>query len=177
MMPLKLTPAGLKHARQWYLWRKDESALRYNPMSEVPLDLLQDRLSQSGSDLSNETYHEYRWIIESEGNLIGTVSLHQVSWPHLHADLGYQIDAAYQGQKIGGRAVSMLIEKAFQESRLNRLIALIHSENVASIKIVERLGFQHEGTLRSHFQIGGQFVNEEIFGLLRDEWQDSNHSD
>ncbi len=177
MIPLNLIPAEPQHARQWYLWRKDATALRYNPMSEVPLDLLQDRLSQSSSDLSNETFHEYRWIIETEGNLVGTVSLHRVSWPHLHADLGYQIDSAYQGQRLGSCAVNMLIQKTFQESRLNRLMALIHSENEASIKIVQRLGFQHEGTLRSHFQINGQFVNEEVYGLLRHEWQDSSVSD
>lgn len=177
MTRLEFIPAGPQHARLWHQWRKDADALKFNPMSEMPIDLLEDRLHQCSGDLSNETYHEYRWMLDDGNALIGTVSLHQVSWPHLHADVGYQIDAAHQGRGLGTLAVRLLVQKAFQESRLHRLIALIHSENTASIKIVQKLGFQHEGTMRSHFQINGQFVDEDVYGLLRSEWQHPLASD
>ena len=51
-----------------------------------------------------------------------------------------------------------------------REIAHIAEENVASQRLIEGVGFYHEGTLREHYIIQGRRVSERVYGLLRDEW-------
>jgi len=47
------------------------------------------------------------------------------------------------------------------------------SGNTRSIRVWEKLGFTHEGTLRANTFEKGEFVDEAVFGLLREEWSDS----
>ena len=62
-----------------------------------------------------------------------------------------------------------LVDKIFMESELYRLMAYVYEANLASIRILEKIGFVREGVLRKHYLINGKRVNEVIFGLLRDE--------
>jgi ribosomal-protein-alanine N-acetyltransferase len=50
------------------------------------------------------------------------------------------------------------------------LLAYVHEENVASCRVLEKLGFQEEGLLREHYVINGAAANEILYGLLKREW-------
>jgi len=108
---------------------------------------------------------------DESGTLVGTASA-TVNWRMRHAEIGYQIAEAYYGRGYAKAAVTNLLNLAFAEtSRLMRVFASIHCENAASIAVVERLGFTHEGTLRDHYRIQNEYVTELIYGMLRREWQ------
>ncbi len=173
---IELVAAMPTDAENWYGWRLEEEAVRFNPMDVLSLVEARERLGCVGSDLTDENQDDFRWmVIEQSGEdedrrVVGTVSL-TVNWKMRHADVGYHIGADHFGRGIGTEAVRLLIAKAFgDESRIARLVALVATENVASIRLIERVGFLHEGTLRDHYRIEGEFVTEEAFGLLRSEW-------
>jgi len=71
---------------------------------------------------------------------------------------------------LGRAAAGALVDMAFADSELRRLYATISVGNEESRRIVERLGFVHEGTLRRHHLIEGQYVDQWFYGLLREEW-------
>ena len=66
--------------------------------------------------------------------------------------------------------MSALIDHLFSEGRYRRLYAEIDSENLASVGLVERLGFTREGCLRQHETTHNGLCDMLIYGLLRDEW-------
>ncbi len=176
---IELVAATAADAEAWYGWRLESEAVRFNPMDELSLVEVRERLGVIGNDLADESFEDFRWMVrERIGNdndggdwrSVGTVSL-SVDWKMLHADVGYHIGAEFFGRGIGSAAARLLIEKAFApELKIARLFAFIAAENAASIRLIERVGFLHEGTMRDHFRIGGEFVTQEVYGLLRSEW-------
>ena len=75
-----------------------------------------------------------------------------------------------RNQGHGFDMAKALISKLFSQTDLRKLIALISDNNIPSYKIVEKLGFQKEGLLRSHFLIEGEEVDERIYGLLKKDF-------
>jgi ribosomal-protein-alanine N-acetyltransferase len=63
-----------------------------------------------------------------------------------------------------------LLKYAFEVLDLHRIEADVDPRNAASIKTLERLGFQREGYLRERWQINGQIQDAFFYGLLRHEW-------
>jgi ribosomal-protein-alanine N-acetyltransferase len=77
---------------------------------------------------------------------------------------------SHHGRGLGTRAVSLLVDKLFTDTDLERLYALVAAENTPSCRLLERLGFKREGLMREHYVIQGARVDEIIYGLMRREW-------
>lgn len=165
-----LVPATPAHATRWAGWREEPVGLRHNPMVPSCIDDLAARLELSGSDLSDRTRAEYRWMVELDGELVGTVSLKAPVWHMGHAEISYMVGERHHGRGIGTRAVALLVDLVFEGTDLHRLFALVAAENHPSRRLLARLGFVEEGVLREHFRIGERLVDEVVYGLLRREW-------
>ncbi|MEO7995111.1 MAG: GNAT family N-acetyltransferase [bacterium] len=168
---LSLIPAGPEHAALWYAWRNEPATRRFNPVDPLTADDLADRMVRIGHHLEDETHTDFRWMVQrTDGVLIGTVAIKDVRWRMRYGEIAYGLGAEYHGRGYGTESVRLLVGKIFAESRLERLFAFIAAENIASRRIVEKLGFTHEGTMRKHFVIDGTRTDEAIYGLLRGEW-------
>lgn len=60
---------------------------------------------------------------------------------------------------------------AFDEMGLHKVIAGVLDGNEASMRVLEKLGFEQEGVLREHENSFGEYKDRYLFGLLRSEWQ------
>src|SRR5262249_2722298 len=124
-----------------------------------------------GSDLSQlARYESYRWFIEWQGEIVGSVSMKGISRTMNYAEIGYGIDEAWYGRGIATAATASLIEMAFTQTTLRKLIAYVHDKNAASCRVMQKLGFTQEGLLREHYIINGVPENELLFGLLKSDW-------
>lgn len=170
---MKLLAASPDYAEIWHQWRHEPSCLRHNPIVDLDLNEVRSRLGDLSSDLSDRSCTEYRWFVERDGVLVGTVALTDVDWRHGHGEIGYQVGEAFEGRGIGTAATVLVVEKVFAETELRKLVATIASDNIASRRIVEGLGFSHEGTLRQQWEIQGRLVDQATYGLLRSEWVSS----
>jgi ribosomal-protein-alanine N-acetyltransferase len=170
--PLRLTPAGSEHAELWMQWREEANARRYNPLDTVTLAELRRRLDGWDGRLTDRRRDEYRWIILRGETPVGTAALMKPAWRMGYGEIGYLITESLQGQGLGTRAVRLLVNHLFRETALRRLQALVSVENLASQRLVERLGFVLEGTLRQHFIIQGRAVDERLYSVLRTEWRE-----
>jgi ribosomal-protein-alanine N-acetyltransferase len=112
-------------------------------------------------------------MVQLGDEVIGTLSAMNPSWGMGYIEIGYMLAASHHGRGLGTRAVALLVAKLFRETELYRIFATISVENIASIKLLERLGFIREGVLREHYLIQGRRVDEAIYGLLRHEWEES----
>jgi ribosomal-protein-alanine N-acetyltransferase len=168
---VRLAPMSVEHAAAWYRWREQPSSQRHNPLFPLTVGDLTRRLSTvCTSDLTDRTRYEYRWIVELGGEAIGTVATERPAWGMGYAEIGYMLSDTHHGRGYGTRAVALLVDKLFRETKLHRIFALISVENMPSRRLVERLGFINEGQMREHYRIQGRRVDEIIYGLLRHEW-------
>ncbi|NIP14843.1 MAG: GNAT family N-acetyltransferase [Pseudomonadales bacterium] len=105
--------------------------------------------------------------LKANGELVGTISLMSIEAGH-QAELGYWIGVPYWGQGFCTEAGQAVVDYAFTELGLVRLHASHFSRNPASGRVLEKLGFRHEGTRRGHVRKWGKLEDLEIYGLVRD---------
>lgn len=102
--------------------------------------------------------------------LVGSVGL-TVSSYSSSAEIGFWIDAAYEGRGLVTRAATVLIEYAFDRLKMARVSLQTVEGNERSIAVARRLGFTQEGHLRAaaNFPDGPRDVL--VFGLIAADWQ------
>lgn len=128
-------------------------------------------LESEGSSLADLTkYASYRWFVGVGGEVVGSVSLKNISHSMGYAEIGYGIAEEHHGKGIGTAAARLLVSRIFQETWLRKLIALVHDKNHASRRVLEKLGFRQEGLLREHYLIRSRPVDEILYGLLKQDW-------
>ncbi|MDC8770669.1 GNAT family N-acetyltransferase [Roseateles albus] len=110
--------------------------------------------------------------LDAPADLIGKVNVTQVSrGPFQSASLGYAIDAQAQGQGLMHEALQAVIALMFAPPvRLHRLQAAVRPENRASLAVMKRLGFAHEGLSRRYLFIAGAWRDHETFALINPDW-------
>lgn len=86
-------------------------------------------------------------------------------------EIGYILHRDQWRSGIAREAVGRVIEYGFTELELRRIFADTDPENTGSIGLLERLGFQREGHLRSEWETHIGVRDSLIFGLLQSEWR------
>jgi ribosomal-protein-alanine N-acetyltransferase len=106
-----------------------------------------------------------------DGAFIGWCSLNRWNPDYRSAALGYCYTDAAWGQGYATEAARALLRWAFDTLDLNRLQAEADTRNMASARVLEKLGFVREGTLREDCIVNGEVSDSWVYGLLRREWQ------
>ena len=87
------------------------------------------------------------------------------------ANIGYWIGKKYSRKGYMYEALRVLIPSLFVDLRLNRVEATILEENIASQKLLKKLGFKKEGKLRNYLKINGSWRDHVIYGLLQNDFK------
>jgi ribosomal-protein-alanine N-acetyltransferase len=131
------------------------------------------RLERAEQDFAaGSAYGFWFSLLEAPADLIGKVNVTQVSrGPFQSASLGYAIDTQAQGQGLMHEALQAVIALMFAAPvRLHRLQAAVRPENHASLAVMKRLGFAHEGLSRRYLFIAGAWRDHETFALINPDW-------
>jgi RimJ/RimL family protein N-acetyltransferase len=97
---------------------------------------------------------------------IGTATLHSLQREQARAELGYSLHPDWQGRGLAAEALRRVIAHAFGPMQLRRLEADVDPRNLASCRLLERLGFQREGLLRARWRVAGEDCDSAFYGLL-----------
>ncbi|MFC7496512.1 MULTISPECIES: GNAT family N-acetyltransferase [unclassified Nocardioides] len=107
----------------------------------------------------------------TDGEFLGWCGLSQWNPGHRSASLTYCLTEAAWGHGCATEAARALLEWAFDTLDLNRVQAEADTRNAASARVLEKLGFVREGTLREDCVVDGEVSDSWVFGLLRREWR------
>jgi ribosomal-protein-alanine N-acetyltransferase len=127
----------------------------------------------------DELHVEYKdqdgisWAVtlKKQDVVIGAFGLHHWNQYHRRAEAGYGLARAYWGEGIGSEALHAIVKFGFEQMNLNRIYARTIADNHESVKLLERLGFQREGTQRKHsWEDDGTFHDSAIYGILAHEF-------
>ncbi|MDN7243675.1 GNAT family protein [Planococcus sp. N028] len=116
---------------------------------------------------------EYSFGVFEHGSnrLIGHISLYGIKrLPFLSALVGYSVDEAYIGKGIATEAVRLMVAFGFEQLRLHRLEAYVSPQNLGSIRVLQKSGFQNEGLLREFLHINGVWEDHFHFAMLESEF-------
>ena len=156
---------------QLYAIYSDPKVMRY--WSTPPLesiDKARTLLKEIQAGNQERTMLKWGVALKSTDILIATVTLFNLERTQGRAEIGYAQARAYWGQGYIHEALQSLLTYAFEEMKLRRLEADVDPRNGASIKTLERLGFQKEGFLRERWHVAGEIQDALFYGLLEREW-------
>lgn len=108
--------------------------------------------------------------LRRHGTQIGGIGL-RVEPQHQHAELGYWLGVQYWGHGYATEAAREMLRYGFEDLQLHRIFATHFKHNPASGRILKKIGMHYEGRQREHLLKWGQFVDSEMYGLLRQEWE------
>jgi len=98
-------------------------------------------------------------------HLIGSIGLHY-DQRHNHGEIGYWIGKPYWGKGYASEAARAVIRHGFETAGLHKIYAHHMVHNPASGRILEKLGMQREGMLRSHIRKWDDYVDITLYGML-----------
>jgi RimJ/RimL family protein N-acetyltransferase len=113
--------------------------------------------------------HAFAITLRNSNELIGTVGLH-VKAEHDLAEIGYWIGVPYWGHGYATEAAAAVVRFGFETLSLNRIFAMHFAGNPASGRVLQKIGMQHEGTLRQHLKKWDEYVDLECYGIVRAEF-------
>lgn len=166
-----MRPALPGDAPLLHRWRAEASVRRYQPLQEATLaDLRADLARQRHDELYRGRGERFQWIVLEQSEPVGWITLAVTSWEHGLAEVGYALTTAAQGRGLLAAAMQLLLADLFLATPLERIEARCAVGNMASQRVLDKLGFTREGRLRRYFQLDGERVDNFLYALLRDDF-------
>jgi ribosomal-protein-alanine N-acetyltransferase len=111
-----------------------------------------------------------------EKQVIGQITLYDLSFLHSRAEIGLWIGKPYWRQGFGFEALQQLIQYAFTDLNLNRIQAHIFPENTRSIHLFEKIGFKYEGLNRQYVKKQLSYRDVVMYAYLKTDYMPNNSS-
>ncbi len=112
----------------------------------------------------------FAFAVTLDGNVIGSIAAFRQQNIHCQtAELGYYIGEPYWGKGYMTEAVKQLCSDVFAHTDILRIFAEPFAYNIGSCRVLEKAGFQYEGTLRANAVKNGKIIDMKMYGLLRAE--------
>jgi len=119
---------------------------------------------------AHETF-SFNLCIDLHGEFIGMIGIVFFEGVRQQsADFGYWLAKPFWGQGIVTKCSRAFISYVFENYELNRLQSLVFEWNPASMRVLEKLGFQREGIGKKAILKNDQLIDEYRFGLLRENF-------
>jgi len=109
-------------------------------------------------------------VLKANGQLIGNCGIRQASAGAHEADIGYELSPAHWGHGYATEAARAIVQFGFAELKVHRIWAWCIADNMASARVLERLGLKLEGRLREKEYFKGRWWDTLMYGILENEW-------
>ena len=130
----------------------------------------QDGTEYISAMLSADENETFAFAITVDSKVVGSIGVFRQENIHRQtAELGYYIAEEYWGKGIMTEAVKQICEYVFDKSDIVRIYAEPFANNMASCRVLEKAGFQYEGTLRSNAVKNGKVIDMKMYSLLKSE--------
>lgn len=128
------------------------------------------RLSIYDREMELGTAYPFFIMDKETGALVGAITLSNIRRGVAETGtLGYWIGRPYAGEGRGTTAVRTMLDFAFDNLMLHRVEAACVPYNHASKRVLQKAGFQHEGTARAYLKINGVWADHLLFAILESD--------
>jgi aminoglycoside 6'-N-acetyltransferase len=128
------------------------------------------QLMTAHPDTAGEWF-QFAVALRATGHLIGDCAARPHADDPRQCEIGFTIAPDYQGRGYATEAARLLVGYLFTARGKHRITACCDARNAASAALLERLGMRQEGHLRQSSWAKGQWTDDLLYALLRDEWR------
>ncbi len=159
---LLLRPMRIEDGEDLFAVFGNAQAMRY--WSTLPHVTLSDTAALIRETIGADPETSAEFAIEFEGRVIGKAGFWQMP------EIGYLLHPDYWRRGFATEALRALIDYGFKGRRLERITADVDPNNIASIAMLEKLGFVETGREKNTLEIGGKWFDSIYLELHRDKW-------
>lgn len=165
-----LTEEYFKDLYNWNTAEKHFEQYTCRPLEpEKSYDEYVNKMTDSINNISNKNYI----LVKKDKNNVplGKIRLFDYNPRNHCAEFGYYLPQNYRNMGLGSVMLEQFINIAFADNdyNLNKLYATTSSNNIASIKILEKYGFRIDGRLREHYWINENKYDQCVYSILKSE--------
>lgn len=164
---LRLIQMDISDAPTLFSYWSDPEVTKY--MNIEPFHNIEQatEMIQLLNDLANKRKaSRYSIFLKNTNQLIGTCGFNYIDFDHSRAEIAYDLGKPFWGKGYATEAIIAVLNDGFNRLKLNRIEAKVEPANVPSIKVLKKLGFTLEGTLRQYEKSKGKFIDLHMFSLL-----------
>lgn len=169
---VRLRPVAPPDLSVLYRWYNDAEVVA--PFDRFAIDTFASFESALRAAPNDPRSQAPRFVVEPRddpGHVVGMVG-HYLAHPVLEiTDVWYVLgEIAARGKGYGQEAVALMVTHLFASQEHGRIGATCDVENVPSSRLLERIGFRREGTLRAALFHHGRWHDVAVYGITRSEW-------
>ena len=165
---LVLRPLTMEDAEDMFDYTCREESFRFL-RGNAHKSVEEDRIFLSKVLNSYEKNDDFVWGIcrHNDNRVIGTCRIFDINLMDQRCEISYLVNPAYQGCGIATEVVSTLIRYAFYTLGFHRIQARCVVENVGSERVMQKVGMEMEGLMRSFAKIHGVYQDYKIYAVIR----------
>lgn len=169
---LQLRPIQIEDSALFFAYRSNSAVNKYQGWIPKTIDDVHNFISNQTSPEFNLPGSWFQFVIikRDKDELIGDVGVHFLDSGGLQVELGCTLDQKHQGNGYATEALTETVSYLFDKLNKRRIIASIDPRNLSSVRLFERLGFRKEAHFKQSFFMNGEWVDDLIYAILKDEW-------
>jgi RimJ/RimL family protein N-acetyltransferase len=170
---LLLRPFEDADLQAMYEMQSDEEVVRYLYFDARPLDEVRAALARkiAAVGIAGEGDGLGVAVVRLEtGEVVADISLWCVSEAHQQGEIGFVVHPAHQGNGYATEAARAMLDFAFDTVKLHRMVGRTEARNIASARVLEKLGMRREAHLIENEWVKGEWQSEFVYAILAEEW-------
>ena len=169
---LHLRKLELDDAREVQLIRSDEKVMIYmDSERQVTIQHSENFISNNLKMYEEKTGIFWAIIEKSTNKFLGDFAFFKIDHKNSRAEIGYTLKPEFWGKGFMKEAMQPIFNFGFNDLNLHSLEANINPENYKSRTILTKMGFQKEAYFRENYYYNGDYLDSEIYSLLKSEFQ------
>ncbi len=151
---------------------KDKEISRYTILPHpYKLKHAQDFINLTHKKMRKKESYEFGIELKVTKKIIGMMGLINIDFENKKAEVGYWLGKKYWKQGLTTESLKLILKFGFRELKLEKIYAKVMCPNMASANLLKKNGFKLEGKLRKNTLKNGKFMDDLIYGLLKEEWK------
>ncbi|WP_175989228.1 GNAT family N-acetyltransferase [Bacillus sp. Marseille-Q1617] len=148
-----------------------KSVCQYQPWGPNKIEDTKSFIKEVVADTAKvpRTRFMFAIVMKDKNRLIGAVELNIRDYHHRSGEIGYIVHPDLWGKGVATEAAKLLIEVGFKHFHLHRIQATCDPNNIASFKVLEKIGMKKEGVLRENLLINSGWRDSAIYSVLENE--------
>lgn len=110
-------------------------------------------------------------VLRESWAVVGDVFLQMVSVDHLQGEIGFVVHPEHHGRGYATEAACVLLDLAFRDLGLHRVVGRLEVRNAASARVLEKLGMRREAVLVENEWVKEEWQSEAVYAILAREWK------
>ncbi|GLC87245.1 GNAT family N-acetyltransferase [Lysinibacillus piscis] len=154
--------------RDVYTYTSNEQVMTYIPEGRFS----QEQAKKFVVENREEQAKHFPVILRENHTLIGHLAFHPYFGQHTY-EIGWVFHPDYYGNGYASEAAEAMLAYGFEALKLHRIIATCQPENIASYRIMEKIGMRREGYFKKCIPSADGWWDEYYYAILSEEWRSS----